>query len=73
MTRYFFKISNGHPFEDDKGQDLPDDETAWREAVMTVRDIEDSLDLERSRAWSLEVKREKDVIFRIDVSAHKIS
>ncbi|MET4631529.1 hypothetical protein ABIB83_008593 [Bradyrhizobium sp. I1.8.5] len=40
MSRYFFSIANCHPFEDDEGTEVPDDTAAWREAVLTVRDIE---------------------------------
>jgi uncharacterized protein DUF6894 len=72
MPQYFFNITNGHPFKDPLGEDLPDDNAAWEQAVKTVRDIESSLDLDGSRHWSLEVKREATSIFRIDVSAKRL-
>jgi hypothetical protein len=73
MSRYFFNISNGHTFHDPQGEDLPDDKAAWGEAVRTVRDIEDSLDPDRSSHWSLEVKRGDTTVFCIDVSARRMA
>jgi Domain of unknown function (DUF6894) len=43
MPHYVFDISNGHPFHDEHGEELFDDEAAWRCALHTVRDIEDFL------------------------------
>jgi uncharacterized protein DUF6894 len=72
MPRYFFHISNGHPFKDPKGEGLQDDDAAWAEALRTVRDIESSLNLDGSRHWTIEVKRDETSIFRIDVFAERI-
>ncbi|MBO4222016.1 DUF6894 family protein [Bradyrhizobium neotropicale] len=72
MPRYFFHISNGHPFRDTQGEELPDDNAAWQEALKTMRDVESSLRLDGSHEWSIEVKRGDTAIFRIDVSATKI-
>ena len=73
MSRYYFHISNGHPFDDHGGEELPNDEAAWRQAVLTVRDIESSLGLNESNSWSLLVERENEPIFQIDVIAKRIS
>ena len=73
MALYFFHISNGHPFTDSAGEELPDDAAAWDQAVRTVRDVESSLNLGDSNRWSLEVNRGDTPIFRIDVAAHKLS
>ncbi|MET4518156.1 hypothetical protein ABIB81_007509 [Bradyrhizobium sp. I1.7.5] len=67
MSRYFFSIANGHPFEDNEGTELPDDTAAWREAVLTVRDIESALI--PGGCWALEVRRDGEIIFRIDIQA----
>jgi len=72
MPRYFFHISNGHPFRDAQGEELQDDEAAWEQSLRTLRDIESSLNLDGSRAWSIEVKRGDTSIFRIDVSAQRM-
>ncbi|WP_049826599.1 DUF6894 family protein [Bradyrhizobium japonicum] len=71
MSRYFFSIANGHPFEDDEGTDLPDDTAAWREAVLTVRDIESAL--QPGGCWTLEVRRDGEIIIRIDIRATTIA
>jgi hypothetical protein len=71
VPKYFFNITNGHPFRDAVGEDLPDDSAAWEQAVRTVRDIEASLNLDGSSKWSLEVKRDETSIFRIDVAAQR--
>lgn len=70
MARYFFNIANGHPFEDLVGKELADDQAAWQEAVLTVRDIESFL--APGGAWTLEVRRDHTPIFRIDVKATAI-
>jgi hypothetical protein len=72
MARYHFYISNGHPFSDSEGQEFPNDRAAWNEALRTVHDIESTLDLDKSRHWSLEVTRDGTAIFRIDVSAQRL-
>ncbi|MGY3604415.1 MULTISPECIES: DUF6894 family protein [unclassified Bradyrhizobium] len=71
MPHYFFHISNGHPFKDTSGEELPDDNAAWQEALRTVRDIEVNLDLDGANVWSVEVKREDRSIFQIHVSARR--
>ena len=71
MPRYFFDISNGHPFHDPAGEELADDNAAWQEALRTVRDIEANLHLDSASVWSVEVKRGERSIFRIDVSARR--
>ena len=43
MSRYFFQITNGKPYEDDTGEELRDDCAAWLSAKRLTRDIEDTL------------------------------
>jgi|AraplaMF_Cvi_mMS_1032046.scaffolds.fasta_scaffold00217_48 hypothetical protein len=69
MVEYRFTISNGEVFSDT--EDLHDDETAWRLALQTVRDIETTLHPGGGR-WSLEVAREQRPIYRIEVRAQKL-
>jgi DNA transposition AAA+ family ATPase len=73
MPLYFFDISGGGPAMDAVGEELPDDEAAWQEAVRTARDVEWTLNPERSPHSVLEVKRDRRMLFRIEVSAPKIS
>lgn len=42
MTRYFLDIA-GNAGRFSVGGELPDDSTAWREALSQVRSVEDSL------------------------------
>ena len=70
MSRYFFKIVDGGQFTDSEGQELPDDDAAWREALQTVRDVEATLT--PGGRWSIEVRREERPILRIEVSAQRI-
>jgi len=44
MSRYFFRITNGKPHEDDVGEDLRDECEAWFSAKRLTRDIEDTLE-----------------------------
>jgi hypothetical protein len=51
MRKYYFHISMAHPFDDSEGEELPNDKAASEVAVMTVRDIDSSLDLDRSNRF----------------------
>ncbi|WP_409363528.1 DUF6894 family protein [Bradyrhizobium liaoningense] len=71
MSRYYFDIENGHPYRDDVGEDLPDDEAAWRTAIWLTRDMESNL--LPGGAWNLEVRdRRQKPIFRITVKAERL-
>ena len=70
MSRYYFKIVDGGQFTDSEGQELPDDDAAWQQALQTVQDVEGTLTL--GGTWSIEVRREQKPILRIDVSAQRI-
>jgi hypothetical protein len=70
VSRYYFKIVDGSQFTDSEGQELPDDDAAWQQALQTVRDVEATLTL--GGTWSIEVRRERKPILRIDVSAQRI-
>lgn len=69
MTCYSFQITNGEKFT--CTEDLPSDDAAWHEAVLTVRDIESSLTANGGE-WLLEVKRGDVPLYRINVSARKV-
>ena len=68
MTLYCFQISNGQTFH--HSEELPNDDAACHEALLTVRDIEASISPEGG-TWSIEVARDETPIFRIDVSARR--
>ena len=68
MAQYSFKISNGElSFST---MELPDDDTAWRQAVQSVKDVEATL--HPGGTWTVVVTREGMPIFRIDVRGQKL-
>ncbi|WP_458194122.1 DUF6894 family protein [Bradyrhizobium sp. UFLA05-153] len=58
MPRYYFDIHNGHPYRDELGEDLPNDEAAWRTAIRLARDIEDKL--APGGVWKLVVRTREE-------------
>ena len=70
MPHYVFDISNGHPFHDEHGEELFDDNAAWRSALHTVRDIEEFL--RPGDSWLLDVSCDLKPLFRIEVSSRKL-
>jgi hypothetical protein len=70
MSRYFFRITNGKPHEDDIGEELRDDRQAWISAKRLVRDIEDSL--EPNGKWSVEVSDKDGPLYLINISGQKL-
>jgi hypothetical protein len=69
MTRYSFHISNGDSFAG--AEEFPDDDSACRQAVLTLRDIEAAIGPDGGE-WSIEVRREDSPIFTIDVHARRV-
>ena len=69
MPRYFFNIFDGHSHQDKNGEEMQDDQTAWRGATELARSIQEAL-LPGER-WSLEVLDGEAPVFRIEVSTQK--
>ncbi|MEH2563704.1 DUF6894 family protein [Bradyrhizobium sp. AZCC 2289] len=69
MPRYFFNICDGHSHQDKDGEEMQDDQTAWRGATELARSIQEAL-LPGER-WSLEVLDGEAPVFRIEVSTQK--
>jgi hypothetical protein len=44
MSRYYFRITNGKPHDDQVGEELRDEHDAWLAAKRLTRDIEDTLE-----------------------------
>lgn len=66
MPRYYFDIQNGEPYRDDVGEDLPDDDAAWRSAKRLAREIEDVLP--PGGRWHLQVRGWlEDPVFSIEI------
>lgn len=70
MSRYFFRITNGKPHEDDVGEELRDDRQAWLSAKRLVRDIEDCL--EPNGKWHVEVRDKDGPLYLISISGQKL-
>lgn len=70
MSRYFFRISNGRPHEDNVGEELRDDRQAWMAAKRLVRDIEDAL--EPDGRWVVEVSDAKGPLYQISIDGRRL-
>ena len=63
MPRYYFDIENGDPYRDEIGEDLSDDQAAWRSALRLSRDIEERL--APGGTWRLQVSSQQQApLFR---------
>jgi len=70
MSRYFFRITNGKPHEDNIGEELRDDREAWHSAKRLTRDIEDTL--EPGGEWIVEVRDADGPLYLIRIAARKL-
>ncbi|HZR73912.1 DUF6894 family protein [Bradyrhizobium sp.] len=70
MSRYFFRISNGKPYDDDIGEELPNEGEAWLSAKRLVRDIEDTL--EPDGKWVVEVRDAEGPLYLISIDGRKL-
>ena len=70
MTRYYFRITNGRPHEDDTGEELRNEYEAWLETKRLARDIEDSL--EPDGHWNVEVRDDAGPLYRITIASKKL-
>jgi hypothetical protein len=74
MARYFFNVNYGHPHLDTDGEELPDDEAAWREATIIAGELFKDIDgkFQPGRQWQLEVTNEQGKpIYVISVTGEK--
>lgn len=70
MSRYFFRISNGKPYDDDVGEELRSEGEAWLSAKRLVRDIEDTL--EPNGQWTVEVRDAKGPLYLISIDGRRL-
>lgn len=68
MPRYFFHIDARKPHADDVGEDLEDDGRAL--ALRTMRDLDDRFS--PGESWQLEVRRDADELYMINVTSRRI-
>jgi hypothetical protein len=75
MPRYFFNVHNVSPSVDDEGEELPDDEAAWRIATSTAGELFTDIDgrFRPDQEWSLEVTDEgRKPLYLINISAKQM-
>jgi hypothetical protein len=75
MARYFFNVHHEDSRPDMEGEELPDDETAWREATIIAGELFKDIDgkFRPGHEWSLEVIDERrNPLYFIRVSAEEI-
>lgn len=70
MSRYFFRITNGKPYDDDVGEELRDDRDAWISAKRLTRDIEDTL--EPNANWTVVVTDADGPLYEISIAGRKL-
>ena len=61
MPRYYFNVHNVTPSIDHEGEELRDDEAAWRQATLTAGELFKDIDgkFRPNQGWSLEVTDER--------------
>jgi hypothetical protein len=75
MPMYYFHASDAAPGLDDLGEDLPNDEAAWREATIVAGQIFRDIDgkLRPNQDWTLDVADEsRSPLFQIHISTKKL-
>ena len=70
MSRYYFRISNGKPHDDDVGEELRNESEAWLSAKRLARDIEDTL--EPDGKWVVEVRDAKGPLYLIRIDGRRL-
>jgi hypothetical protein len=74
MPRYYFNVHNVTPSVDHEGEELRDDEAAWRQATLTAGEVFKDIDgkFRPDQEWSLEVTDERrKPLYSINISARK--
>jgi hypothetical protein len=75
MARYFFNVRSEGSDPDMEGEELPNDEAAWREATLVAGELFKDIDgrFRPGQEWSLEVTDERrNPLYFIRVSAERI-
>ncbi len=70
MSRYYFRITNGKPHDDEIGEELRGERDAWLAAKRLTRDIEDTL--EPNARWNVEVRDADGPIYSISIESRKL-
>ena len=70
MPRYYFNIKGDYPHQDELGEELADDASAWAEALRHGRDVEDKL--KPGQRWLLYVVEDKTPVFVITMTSRRL-
>jgi uncharacterized protein DUF6894 len=74
MPRYFFNVFHETSNIDTVGEELPDDETAWREATVITGELVRELSgrFRPGQQWRMEVMDEaKELLYLIWLTGHR--
>jgi hypothetical protein len=74
MPRYFFNVHGTRPLIDEEGEELADNEVAWREATIIAGEIFREIDgaLRPGEVWTLEVADEnRKSVYFIDIKTRE--
>lgn len=72
MPKYFFNVHDAHPIADTLGEELPNDEAAWKEATSYAGALFKDIDgkFRPGEEWRLEVTNEaRETLFQICISS----
>jgi hypothetical protein len=75
MPRYFFNVRHERQSIDTEGEELPDNEAAWREATVVAGELFRNMEgkLQPGQEWRLEVTDERrNPIYMLRVYAEEI-
>ena len=75
MPRYFFDVHDSSPRMDEVGEELPNDEAAWREATTTAGEIFKDVNgkMQPGQDWELDVAdQDRNPLFLIHISTKKL-
>ena len=75
MPRYFFNMHGVRPSLDEEGEELPDNETAWHEAIIIAgemfKDVDDKF--RPGQGWALVVSDDqRRPLYSIQISAKQM-
>ena len=75
MPRYFFNVHDVQPSTDSLGEELPDDEAAWKEATTHAGELFRDIDskFRPGQEWSLELTDEaRRPLYFIHIGSRKM-
>jgi hypothetical protein len=75
MARYFFNIHGAGARSDEQGEELPNNEAAWREATIIAGELFKDIDgkFRPGQQWALEVTDEnRKSLYTIRISAQEL-